>query len=69
MASLYFVGFATWSSRIGQLGRLLPGASKKVPAQRLRLLEADGIVVRPPRLLDRATGGGWLTHSISASKD
>ena len=32
--------------RIGQLGRLIPGASKKVLAQHLRRLEADGIVVR-----------------------
>lgn len=32
--------------RIGQLGRLVPGASKKVLAQHLRHLEADGIVVR-----------------------
>ena len=32
--------------RIGQLGRLIPGASKKVLAQSLRKLEADGIVVR-----------------------
>ena len=32
--------------RIGQLGRSIPGASKKVLAQHLRRLEADGIVVR-----------------------
>lgn len=32
--------------RIGQLARLIPGASKKVLAQHLRKLEADGIVVR-----------------------
>jgi DNA-binding HxlR family transcriptional regulator len=32
--------------RIGQLGRLVPGASKKVLAQNLRKLEARGIVVR-----------------------
>ena len=32
--------------RIGQLGRLIPCASKKVLAQHLRRLEADGIVVR-----------------------
>jgi DNA-binding HxlR family transcriptional regulator len=32
--------------RIGQLGRLIPGASKKVLAQHLRKLEADGIIVR-----------------------
>ncbi|SEG67596.1 transcriptional regulator, HxlR family [Bryocella elongata] len=32
--------------RLGQLGRLIPGASKKVLAQHLRRLEADGIVVR-----------------------
>jgi len=32
--------------RIGQLGRLIPGASKKVLTQSLRKLEANGIVVR-----------------------
>ena len=32
--------------RLGQLGRLIPGASKKVLTQNLRQLEADGIVVR-----------------------
>jgi DNA-binding HxlR family transcriptional regulator len=32
--------------RIGQLGRLIPGASKKVLAQNLRKLEADEIVTR-----------------------
>ncbi|WP_390891598.1 winged helix-turn-helix transcriptional regulator [Edaphobacter flagellatus] len=32
--------------RIGQLGRLIPGASKKVLAESLRKLEARGIVVR-----------------------
>jgi DNA-binding HxlR family transcriptional regulator len=32
--------------RIGQLGRMIPGASKKVLAQHLRKLEADGIIVR-----------------------
>lgn len=32
--------------RIGQLGRLIPGASKKVLAHHLRKLEADGIIVR-----------------------
>jgi DNA-binding HxlR family transcriptional regulator len=32
--------------RIGELARLIPGASKKVLAQHLRKLEADGIVVR-----------------------
>lgn len=32
--------------RIGQLGRLIPGASKKVLTQHLRHLEVDGIVVR-----------------------
>ncbi len=32
--------------RIGQLGRRIPGASKKVLAQNLRRLEAQGIVVR-----------------------
>ncbi len=32
--------------RIGQLARLIPGASKKVLAQHLRKLEADGIIVR-----------------------
>ncbi|MFC6645523.1 winged helix-turn-helix transcriptional regulator [Granulicella cerasi] len=32
--------------RIGQLGRMIPGASKKVLSQNLRSLEADGIVTR-----------------------
>jgi DNA-binding HxlR family transcriptional regulator len=32
--------------RIGQLGRLIPGASKKVLAQSLRRLKIEGIVVR-----------------------
>lgn len=32
--------------RLGQLVRMLPGASKKVLTQHLRQLEADGIVVR-----------------------
>ena len=32
--------------RIGQLGRLIPGASKKVLTQILRKLESQGIVVR-----------------------
>lgn len=32
--------------RLGQLGKLLPGASKKMLTQNLRQLEADGIVVR-----------------------
>ena len=32
--------------RLGQLSRRIPGASKKVLAQNLRKLEADGIVVR-----------------------
>lgn len=32
--------------RIGQLGRLIPGASKKVLTQSLRRLESQGIVVR-----------------------
>jgi len=32
--------------RIGQLGRQIPGASKKVLAQNLRRLEADGILIR-----------------------
>lgn len=32
--------------RLGQLARLLPGASKKMLTQNLRKLEADGIVVR-----------------------
>lgn len=32
--------------RLGQLGRLVPGASKKMLAQCLRRLEADGIVAR-----------------------
>jgi DNA-binding HxlR family transcriptional regulator len=32
--------------RIGQLGRMIPGASKKVLAQSLRKLEASGIVAR-----------------------
>jgi DNA-binding HxlR family transcriptional regulator len=34
------------SVRIGQLGRLIPGASKKVLTQSLRRLEFQGIVVR-----------------------
>lgn len=34
------------SVRLGQLGRLIPGASKKVLAQNLRKLEAEGIVTR-----------------------
>jgi DNA-binding HxlR family transcriptional regulator len=34
------------SVRIGHLGRLIPGASKKMLAQSLRRLEANGIVVR-----------------------
>jgi DNA-binding HxlR family transcriptional regulator len=34
------------SVRIGQLGRLIPGASKKVLTQSLRRLESQGIVVR-----------------------
>jgi DNA-binding HxlR family transcriptional regulator len=33
-------------TRIGQLGRLIPGASKKVLAESLRKLEAKGIVLR-----------------------
>lgn len=32
--------------RLGQLARLIPGASKKVITQNLRKLEADGVVVR-----------------------
>jgi DNA-binding HxlR family transcriptional regulator len=32
--------------RVGQLSRLIPAASKKMLAQNLRRLEADGIVVR-----------------------
>jgi DNA-binding HxlR family transcriptional regulator len=32
--------------RLGQLARLIPGASKKMLAQNLRQLEVDGIVVR-----------------------
>ena len=32
--------------RLGQLGRLIPGASKKMLTQNLRQLEADGIIVR-----------------------
>lgn len=32
--------------RLGQLGRLIPRASKKVLAQNLRQLETDGIVTR-----------------------
>jgi DNA-binding HxlR family transcriptional regulator len=32
--------------RIGHLGRLIPGASKKVLSQSLRRLEANGIIVR-----------------------
>lgn len=32
--------------RIGQLGRLIPGSSKKVLTQSLRRLEFEGIVVR-----------------------
>lgn len=32
--------------RVGQLSRLIPGASKKMLAHNLRRLEADGIVVR-----------------------
>jgi DNA-binding HxlR family transcriptional regulator len=32
--------------RLGQLARLIPGASKKMLTQNLRKLEADGIVVR-----------------------
>lgn len=32
--------------RIGELGRLIPGASKKTLAQHLRRLEADGIIIR-----------------------
>jgi DNA-binding HxlR family transcriptional regulator len=32
--------------RLGQLARLVPGASKKMLTQNLRKLEADGIVVR-----------------------
>jgi DNA-binding HxlR family transcriptional regulator len=32
--------------RLGQLARLIPGASRKMLTQNLRQLEADGIVVR-----------------------
>ena len=32
--------------RLGQLARLIPGASKKMLTQNLRQLEADGVVVR-----------------------
>lgn len=32
--------------RIGQLGRLIPGSSKKVLTQSLRRLECEGLVVR-----------------------
>jgi DNA-binding HxlR family transcriptional regulator len=32
--------------RLGQLARLIPGASKKVLTQNLRKLESEGIVVR-----------------------
>lgn len=32
--------------RLGQLVRLIPGASKKMLTQNLRQLEADGIIVR-----------------------
>ncbi len=32
--------------RLGQLRRLIPGASKKVLAHNLRMLEMDGIVIR-----------------------
>ena len=32
--------------RLGQLARLIPGASKKMLTQNLRQLEADGIVIR-----------------------
>ena len=32
--------------RIGELARSIPGASKKVLAQHLRRLEADGIIIR-----------------------
>lgn len=39
-------GLRNGSVRIGQLTRSIPGASKKVLAQHLRKLEADGIVVR-----------------------
>ena len=34
------------SVRLGQLARIVPGASKKMLTQNLRQLEADGIVVR-----------------------
>lgn len=34
------------SVRIGQLGRLIPGASKKVLVKSLRELEVNGVVVR-----------------------
>jgi DNA-binding HxlR family transcriptional regulator len=32
--------------RLGQLGRIIPNASKKMLTQNLRKLEADGIIVR-----------------------
>jgi DNA-binding HxlR family transcriptional regulator len=32
--------------RLGQLARLIPGASKKILTQNLRKLEGDGIVIR-----------------------
>ena len=32
--------------RLGQLARLIPGASKKMLTQNLRQLEADGIIIR-----------------------
>jgi DNA-binding HxlR family transcriptional regulator len=32
--------------RLGQLARIIPGASKKMLTQNLRKLEADGVVVR-----------------------
>lgn len=32
--------------RLGQLSRLIPGASKKILTQHLRQLEVDGIIVR-----------------------
>lgn len=35
--------------RLGQLSRLIPGASKKVLTQHLRQLEVDGIIVRIDR--------------------
>jgi DNA-binding HxlR family transcriptional regulator len=37
---------ALWPIRLGQLARIVPGASKKMLTQNLRKLEADGIVVR-----------------------